>query len=75
MWPRPAIDQAGILYDSTDDDDDDDETIMMMMIRTMIMMNIHDNRGSQGAKDAKSNRKPACSYDLSSEREKKAERD
>jgi len=28
MWPRPAIDQAGIPYDNTDDHEVDDETLV-----------------------------------------------
>jgi len=44
----------------------------MMMMMTMMMQNIHDNRGSHEAKDAKSNRKPVCSYDLSSASVKKS---
>merc|ERR1719383_1562738 len=38
----------------------------------MMMQNIHDNRGSHEAKDAKSNRKPVCFYDLSSASVKKS---
>jgi len=44
MWPRPAIDQVGIF---PDDKNDEAATI------TTTMQNIHDNRGSHEAKDAR----------------------
>ena len=43
MWPRPAIDQVGIFYD-----DKNDEATTMTTTQ-----NIHDNRGSHEAKDAR----------------------
>jgi len=46
--------------------------VMVVVVMMMMMMqNIHDNRGSHEAKDAKSNRKPVCFYDLSSASVKK----